>query len=284
MLDKFFLEGNQRISLAGIITREMISNTLIHREFSSHYTAKFVIMKDKMYVENACRAKRESEITPDNLEPEAKNPRIAAVFRTIGHIDALESGTRRLFKYVPFYSNALPVIKEADVFRITVPLNDEYSFDARIASSSMTDDNGAKAPSNGEMALSNGEKGLSNGEKGLSNGGKGLSNGGKGLSNSEKGLSNGNKGLSNNEKALSKSAVKVIKLLQNECGLKEIALAIHHSNLTKLRNGIMAALLEEGLVELTQPDSPRSPTQKYRLTSKGKAYLAQLNGSAPPSV
>ena len=62
---------------------------------------------------------------------------------------------------------------------------------------------------------------------------------------------------------------------------KEIALAIHHNNLTKLRNGIMAALLEEGLVELTQPDSPRSPTQKYRLTSKGKAYLAQLNGSAP---
>ena len=267
LLDKFFLEGNQRISLAGIITREMISNTLIHREFSSHYTAKFVIMKDKMYVENACRAKRDSEITPDNLEPEAKNPRIAAVFRTIGHIDALGSGTRRLFKYVPFYSNALPVIKEADVFRITVPLNDEYSFDARIASSSMTDDNGAKAPSNGEKGLSNGEKAPSNGKKAPSNG--------------KKAPSNDEKAPSNDEKVLSKSAVKVIRLLENECGLKEIALAIHHSDLTKLRNGIMAVLLEEGLVELTQPDSPRSPTQKYRLTSKGKAYLAQLNGSAP---
>ena len=29
-----------------------------------------------------------------------------------------------------------------------------------------------------------------------------------------------------------------------------------------------------GLIELTQPDSPRSPTQKYRLTAKGMAALA----------
>ena len=28
-----------------------------------------------------------------------------------------------------------------------------------------------------------------------------------------------------------------------------------------------------GLIELTQPDSPRSPTQKYRLTAKGMAAL-----------
>ena len=74
-------------------------------------------------------------------------------------------------------------------------------------------------------------------------------------------------------------AIKIIKMLENDCGLKEIALAIHHSDLTKLRNGIMANLLEKGLVELTQPDSPRSPTQKYRLTAKGKAYLAQRNDS-----
>ncbi|KPA19264.1 ATP-dependent DNA helicase [Candidatus Magnetomorum sp. HK-1] len=31
--------------------------------------------------------------------------------------------------------------------------------------------------------------------------------------------------------------------------------------------------LKKGLIELTQPNSPRSPTQKYRLTKKGKALL-----------
>ena len=34
--------------------------------------------------------------------------------------------------------------------------------------------------------------------------------------------------------------------------------------------------IEIGLIELTQPDSPRSPTQKYRLTEKGRALLKEL--------
>ena len=95
----------------------------------------------------------------------------------------------------------------------------------------------------------------------------------KALSNGEKALSNGEKALS---KALSKTAIKVIRLLENECGLREIATTIQHSDLTKLRRGIMASLIEAGFVELTQPDSPRSPTQKYRLTKKGHALLKDL--------
>ena len=91
-----------------------------------------------------------------------------------------------------------------------------------------------------------------------------------------KALSNGEKALSNGEKALSKTAIKVIRLLENECGLREIATTIQHSDLTKLRRGIMASLIEAGFVELTQPDSPRSPTQKYRLTEKGRALLKDL--------
>ncbi len=34
--------------------------------------------------------------------------------------------------------------------------------------------------------------------------------------------------------------------------------------------------LEKGFVEMTQPDSPNSPTQKYRLTEKGKLILEQV--------
>ena len=86
----------------------------------------------------------------------------------------------------------------------------------------------------------------------------------------------GGKAPSIGEKGLSKAAIKVIKLLEHECGLREIATFIQHSNLTKLRNGIMASLIEAGFVELSQPDSPRSPTQKYRLTEKDRALLKEL--------
>ena len=122
--DKFFLEKDQRKSLREIITREMIADTLIHREFTSSYQAKFVIEKGRMYVENANRSTGLEVLTPDHLEPNPKNPIIAAFFRNIGLADQLGSGVRNLFKYSKYYSGADPAFQEGDVFRIIVPLRD----------------------------------------------------------------------------------------------------------------------------------------------------------------
>lgn len=114
--DKFFLEDIVNKSLRNTIVREMVSNTLMHREFTSSYTAKFVIEKDRMYVENANRAAREGIITVNNLEPNPKNPIIAAFFRNIGYADQLGSGVRNLFKYSKFYSGKEPEFAEGDGF------------------------------------------------------------------------------------------------------------------------------------------------------------------------
>lgn len=127
--DKFFLEDTVNKSLRNTIVREMVSNTLMHREFTSSYTAKFIIEKDRMYVENANRATKEGFITVDNLEPNPKNPIIAAFFRNIGYADQLGSGVRKLFKYCKYYSGKEPEFVEGDVFRIIVPLDENYSYD-----------------------------------------------------------------------------------------------------------------------------------------------------------
>lgn len=127
--DKFFLEDTVNKSLRNIIVREMVSNTLMHREFTSSYTAKFVIEKERMYVENANRVTKGGFITVDNLEPNPKNPIIAAFFRNIGYADQLGSGVRKLFKYSKYYSGKDPQFIEDDIFRIIVPLDNEYSFD-----------------------------------------------------------------------------------------------------------------------------------------------------------
>ncbi len=127
--DKFFIEGVERKNLRNIITREMIANTLIHREFTSSYTAKFVIEKDRMYTENANRSSGDGIITPDNMEPNPKNPIIASFFRNIGWSDRLGSGVRNIFKYSKYYSGEEPEFVEGDVFRIIVPLNEDYSYD-----------------------------------------------------------------------------------------------------------------------------------------------------------
>lgn len=121
--DIFYLEQVQRKSLRDIITREIITNTLIHREYTSSYQAKFVIEKEKMYVENANRITQKVILTPDNIEPNPKNPIIASFFRNIGYADQLGSGVRNLFKYSKFYSGKNPEFIEGDIFRIIVPLN-----------------------------------------------------------------------------------------------------------------------------------------------------------------
>ena len=108
---------------------EMIANTLIHREFTSSYTAKFVIEKDRMYTENANRSSGDGIITPDNMEPNPKNPIVASFFRNIGWSDRLGSGVRNIFKYSKYSSGEEPEFVEGDVFRIIVPLNEDYSYD-----------------------------------------------------------------------------------------------------------------------------------------------------------
>ncbi len=39
--------------------------------------------------------------------------------------------------------------------------------------------------------------------------------------------------------------------------------------------------MDAGLVEMTQPESPKSPTQKYRLTAKGKYALVENDQLEP---
>ena len=153
--DKFYLEdGKIRLSLRNIIVREMIVNTLMHREYTSGFQARFVIEKDKMFVENANRAKKDGLITPENVIPYPKNPIIANFFRNIGYSDKLGSGVRKLFMYSEKYSGADPVFDESDVFRIIVPLNDEFSWDAgNIPSSSEISP--ANIPSSSEISLAN---------------------------------------------------------------------------------------------------------------------------------
>ena len=120
--DPFFLEGDVRKSLREIIVREIIANTLIHREFTSSRPARFVIERDRMFVENACRASSGEVLTPDNFTPDPRNPIIANFFRVIGYADQLGSGVRNLFKYSKAYGGSDPQLTDGDVFRTEVSL------------------------------------------------------------------------------------------------------------------------------------------------------------------
>ncbi len=62
---------------------------------------------------------------------------------------------------------------------------------------------------------------------------------------------------------------KLLKVIQGEMKRKEMQNALGLKNDDHFRLAYLAAALADGLIEMTQPESPKSPTQRYRLTEKG---------------
>ena len=120
--DKFFLDGTQSISLRDVISRELIANTLVHREYTSPYPAKMVIDVGNIRTENASRPRFTGELSPGRFNPLPKNPIIAEFFSNIGRAESLGSGTRNLFTYSWAYGGGQPELIEGDVFEARVPV------------------------------------------------------------------------------------------------------------------------------------------------------------------
>ena len=70
------------------------------------------------------------------------------------------------------------------------------------------------------------------------------------------------------KKGLSQDHLKILKNCKNESSANELMKILNRSNKSKFKNVIINPLVENGFFELTNPDKPKSPTQKYRLTSK----------------
>lgn len=122
--DRFFLIDNLATSVRDKIAREVVVNTLVHREYSSAYPAKLIITRDKLYTENWNRSTKFGRLTPDNFTPYPKNPIIAKFFMELGMADTLGSGVRNLYKFSKIYSGTEPILEEGDVFKTTVLLDD----------------------------------------------------------------------------------------------------------------------------------------------------------------
>ena len=70
------------------------------------------------------------------------------------------------------------------------------------------------------------------------------------------------------KKGLSWDHLKILKNCKNESTAIELMKILNRTNRSKFKNTIIYPLVENGFLELTNPGKPKSPTQKYRLTSK----------------
>ena len=70
------------------------------------------------------------------------------------------------------------------------------------------------------------------------------------------------------KKGLSWDHLKILKNCKKESSAIELMEILKRTNKSKFKNTIINPLIENGFFELTNPDKPKSPTQKYRLTDK----------------
>ena len=70
------------------------------------------------------------------------------------------------------------------------------------------------------------------------------------------------------KQGLSRDHLKILKNCKEESSALELMKILKRTNKSKFKAAIINPLIEHRFLELTIPGSPRSPSQKYRLTGK----------------
>ncbi len=120
--DLFVLDGIYNVNARDRILREIISNTLAHRDYASGFPAKMIIDDEKIVIENSNLPHELGALDLHKFKPFPKNPPISKVFREIGLADELGSGMRNTYKFTQLYSGKNPLFVEENIFKTTIPL------------------------------------------------------------------------------------------------------------------------------------------------------------------
>ena len=70
--------------------------------------------------------------------------------------------------------------------------------------------------------------------------------------------------------------IKLLDVMENEMSVREIMKGLKLNGRRNFLQNNLQPAVALGLIEMTQPDSPNSPTQKYRLAEKGKTLKNNL--------
>ena len=87
-------------------------------------------------------------------------------------------------------------------------------------------------------------------------------------SDADKDTSGSKKGLSLILDKITQDQVKILKNCDDENSAAELRKILKRTNSTKFKKSVLDPLIDFGFFELTIPEKPKSPKQKYRLTNK----------------
>ena len=122
--DKFYKEGNQRKSLRAAIFHEIVSNIIVHREYTNAYPATMIIHPDRVETENANNPNGHGPIILGTFTPFPKNPTIAKFFIQLGLVEELGSGFINVNRLIKEYGGkGSPQFIEGNTFKMVIPIS-----------------------------------------------------------------------------------------------------------------------------------------------------------------
>ena len=79
------------------------------------------------------------------------------------------------------------------------------------------------------------------------------------------------------KQGLSRDHLEILKKCKEESSALELMNILGRTNRTKFKLAIIYPLIDQDFLELTIPDKPKSPNQKYRITNKFIKPRIKLN-------
>ena len=228
--------------------REAVINAIIHRDYASPTTIQISVYDDQIAIWNAVQLPSEwaAEQLAGELSSKPYNPRIAYAFFLAGMIEAWGRGIRRIAEMCKEAGNPAPEWKlqsSGDGLWLRFPFSAAYLDKTR--------EHIEEPESLVEPRPDQGQAGVQ--------------------ARVQAGVQAGVQAtLSVRDVAMLQACV------QQPATSKELRAATSYSGRTKNFRMWLERLLQEELLEMTVPDKPRSPLQRYRLTDKGRAALASL--------
>ncbi|HBM14776.1 MAG TPA: AAA family ATPase [Lentisphaeria bacterium] len=290
--EKFYMERDQRVDLRDKIFREVIGNAIVHREYTSALSTELIITASEVIMTNPNRPLFHGPIDLHKFNPYPKNPNIRKFFTAFGWTDEIGSGIRNTSRYLPLYSSgAAPVFLEEDTFKTVLPLihltmgdyAKEFHSWLELPTESLDRfERGLKSialPSS--MAKAKWEDLIlylvpSYHQKGTQlQSLKWPKNQLHTKESIEKVPSYHQKGT----ELLSKKVRYILTILAlsiEPIKMSELMSILDYKNNKTFRDNYILPLRQEGLIELTNPENPTDPENKYSITEKGKIFLGGM--------
>ncbi|MDR2495979.1 MAG: putative DNA binding domain-containing protein [Tannerellaceae bacterium] len=241
MPERFISNGS--VDVREKIFDEILSNFLIHKEYTYRYPSRLLIFSDRIITENGVRVQPGSADLHELPEPNDKNPLIAQVFRAMGWTGEPGSGRANILKYAPYYDKHYEIkVRNDECFSFSMTYGGRGLSEPAATAAAPAIVEPVKAEAEAEWPVY---------------------------------VSKISKACPAVDISYVDKAEDILAACIKPMQITDMMRLVQQSNRTRFRQNIIRPLLESGLLAMRIPTKPSSPLQRYFTTEKGKALLMQ---------